>query len=390
MVPAFGFSVGDFIAAAGLIAKVVKALKDKSGAASEYQHVQIELEALDRTLKHLEALKPNESNVAHVNAIRGMALTCRMPLQEFLEKIEKFERTMGTFSIAGARSAFGRKSQWAVFMTGEVAKLRTSVGAKVLSINLLLVTHTSESVSRVEAQAHKSHATLLASILDIRSQAASANQTLQTTQSIVNDISKGQKRQVRYMKRTMKDAGETLRTVSKTTTSTNHAVMSFRGLGIQLFQLVQNLPKQVRDTLEQVLISNLEMYAMLRSIQTTVSRSPGYGSEDTFQFEDVLGRAHLLPYQYFRHREIFMAFLQTEFRGLPGEQQVFHGKYHVLDIRRNGIPVTKADWVMTVFPGAKLAMSVLGNDRILGSDACQRLSCTGRLVWHPRQVFGTW
>jgi hypothetical protein len=135
MVPAFGFSVGDFIAAAGklchpyvwcafsislpvtgLIAKVTKAFRDKAGAAFEYQLVQIELEALARTLKHLEALEPNESNIAHLNAIRGMALTYRIPLQGFLEKIEKFERRMGAFSMDRSAKAFGRKSQWAIFM----------------------------------------------------------------------------------------------------------------------------------------------------------------------------------------------------------------------------------------------------------------------------------
>ncbi|KAF2195523.1 hypothetical protein K469DRAFT_543283 [Zopfia rhizophila CBS 207.26] len=51
--PAFGFSVGDFIAAIGLIAKVIRALKDKCGAATEYQHLQLELQALERTLRYL-------------------------------------------------------------------------------------------------------------------------------------------------------------------------------------------------------------------------------------------------------------------------------------------------------------------------------------------------
>jgi hypothetical protein len=83
----------DSFAHTGLIAKVSNALEDNSGAAHEYQHVLIELEALARTLKHLEALEPSDSNATHVNAIRGMALACRIPLREFLDRIEKFERT---------------------------------------------------------------------------------------------------------------------------------------------------------------------------------------------------------------------------------------------------------------------------------------------------------
>lgn len=145
MVPAFGFSVGDFIATIGLIAKISAALGDKAGALSEYQHVVVELEALERTLRYLEKLRPTESNVDHVNAIRGMALTCQIPLREFLVKLQKYETALGPFATQGGSCwrSTARKAQYAVFMMDEVAKLRTAIGAKVLSINLLLATHTS-------------------------------------------------------------------------------------------------------------------------------------------------------------------------------------------------------------------------------------------------------
>ena len=125
--------------------KVYKAVKDKCGAAAEFQHVQLELQALERTLRHLQTFEPTQSNLNHVNAIRGMALTCQIPLQEFLQKIQIYERSLGSFSTSnrGSLKSFGRKSQWAVFMSDEVAKLRTAIGAKVLSINLLLAAHTS-------------------------------------------------------------------------------------------------------------------------------------------------------------------------------------------------------------------------------------------------------
>jgi hypothetical protein len=44
--PAFGFSVGDFIAAAELITKIATALKDVGGAAHDYQALIGELELL--------------------------------------------------------------------------------------------------------------------------------------------------------------------------------------------------------------------------------------------------------------------------------------------------------------------------------------------------------
>jgi len=266
-------------------------------------------------------------------------------------------------------------------MSEEVARLRTAVGAKVLSINLLLAMHTSESISRVEVQSRTSHATLLASILDLRSQAACANTTLRTTKGLVNGIAKEQKRHGRYMKRTLDDAAGTLRNVSESTAAMNATVMGFRDLGTQLLQLVSALPRQVRETLEQVVKSNLEMYAMLRNIQTSLSRSPGYSSADTFRFEDVLGRSRTLPYEYFRHIDVFRAFLRTEFRGLPGEQQVLTKQYTIMDTRNDDVSIEDDAWGVVVFPGATLVMTVLveilmANRKTAAN--CPRLTCTGQ------------
>jgi hypothetical protein len=305
--------------------------------------VQIELEALARTLKHLEGLEPNESNIAHLNAIRGMALTCRIPLQEFLEKIEKFERRMGAFSMDRSAKAFGRKSQWAIFMSEEVAKLRTAVGAKVLSINLLLATHTSESILRIESQSRKSHAILLASILDLRNEAARGNTTLRTTETVVNSMANDQKRHHRDMKQAMDNATLGLGNVFDAVTATSTAVMSFRDLGTQLIQLIRGLPEQVRVTLEQVVRSNLEMYDMLRTMQTMFSQSPRYDPADTFRFEDVLGRSQQLPYQYFNRIEVFKAFLKTEFEGLPGQSQVLQTRYKIADLRSLETTISEQD-----------------------------------------------
>lgn len=120
-----------------LCVKVGKALKDSGGASSEYQHVIIELGGLEKVLAHLEALEPSENNVHHVNAIRGMALGCQFPLRDFLDKIWKYESTMGPFASKSFRGA-GQKAKWAIFIAEEVRKLRA-----VISIDLLLATHAS-------------------------------------------------------------------------------------------------------------------------------------------------------------------------------------------------------------------------------------------------------
>lgn len=126
-----------------MIHKVSKALQDAGGASSEYQQVVIELHGLKTALRHLEKIVPTEATASHVNAIRGMALACQMPLQEFLTKFEKYEASLGPFARRNSFRAAGRKAGWALFAADEVSKLRAMIAAKVVSINLLLATYAS-------------------------------------------------------------------------------------------------------------------------------------------------------------------------------------------------------------------------------------------------------
>lgn len=74
-----------------------------------------------------------EDNANHVNATRGVALTCRIPLQEFSIKLQKYKTSLWPFNVRqrGPLKAVGRKSQWAIFMSEEVAGLRAAISAKV-------------------------------------------------------------------------------------------------------------------------------------------------------------------------------------------------------------------------------------------------------------------
>ena len=123
--------------------KITKALKETGGASSEYQAAVVELKGLKHALQHLQALEPTEDNWSHVNAIRGMALACQLPLREFLTKLEKYEPSLGPWADRTSYRGAARKARWAVDFAAEVEKLRALVAAKQISINLLLATHAS-------------------------------------------------------------------------------------------------------------------------------------------------------------------------------------------------------------------------------------------------------
>ena len=122
----------------GLVKKVSKALKDAGGASAEYQLVIIELKGLKNILRQLETLQPTDDNVTHINAIRGMALACQLPLRDFMVKLEKYESTLGPFADKRSLRTMARKSKWAVVFADEVERLRAMVAAKNISLNLLL------------------------------------------------------------------------------------------------------------------------------------------------------------------------------------------------------------------------------------------------------------
>ncbi|KAL8893605.1 MAG: hypothetical protein Q9192_005105 [Flavoplaca navasiana] len=130
MTPAFGFSVGDFINTINLIRKISKALKETGGAASEYQDAVVELTGLQRALQHLETLQPTQDNAGQVNAIRGMALACKVPLQDFMTKLDKYEESLGPWAHGSSLGGLGRKTRWAVSFSKEVEKLRAMVAGK--------------------------------------------------------------------------------------------------------------------------------------------------------------------------------------------------------------------------------------------------------------------
>ena len=137
MVP-FGFSAGDFAIAIGLIVRISKALSDSGTAAAEYRDILQDLQTLQQLLGLLETLRPANGSVSHINAVRGMALACRIPLLEFAEKIESYEPALGVGSSKGMFVRGVKKIQWAVLVEEEVAKFRGIIAAKVHNITLLL------------------------------------------------------------------------------------------------------------------------------------------------------------------------------------------------------------------------------------------------------------
>lgn len=141
--PGFGYSAGDFIAAVTLIAKVTKALKDVGGAREEYQALVGELDLLRQILAKLQAepdSTPDDSSLDHAfaNFARQQTKVTVSELTQFLERLSKFNSSIGEGSRHGWHRGIPRKTQWAVHYASEVEKMRVKLGTQLQIILVAL------------------------------------------------------------------------------------------------------------------------------------------------------------------------------------------------------------------------------------------------------------
>lgn len=143
VIPAFGFSVGDFIAAINLLKETTKALREVSGATSQFQSTILDLNLLEKVLTSVQRLDPQPVKDSTLHAVQLCGQSCFIPLSRFLKSIDKFEGHLawsshGSRTISNRITAAGRKAQWALSVEGKVAKLKASIGPQLTTINLLL------------------------------------------------------------------------------------------------------------------------------------------------------------------------------------------------------------------------------------------------------------
>ncbi len=87
--PSFGFLFGDFVQAIKILNDIHKALQDVGGAEDEFKYGLVDVQQLEILLDQLNRGSWDEGgDVGYLNAVKGMALTCQVPVQEFLAKID--------------------------------------------------------------------------------------------------------------------------------------------------------------------------------------------------------------------------------------------------------------------------------------------------------------
>jgi hypothetical protein len=140
----FGFSAGDFIAAISLVGKIIGALNNINGAASEYKELISQLYTLESVLIQVKTLQVEDEQRPQLAALRQAAGQCQATLDHFMTKcLQGYEKhlsqnTSGT-SLRKVKKGYS-KAKRGVLEQDDLAKFKANVAAHTASINMLLLT----------------------------------------------------------------------------------------------------------------------------------------------------------------------------------------------------------------------------------------------------------
>jgi hypothetical protein len=225
-----------------------------------------------------------------------MALVCQLPLRDFLTKLESYESTLGPFGNKTSFRTAHNKAKWALSMVEEVNKLRAFVAAKVMSINLLFATHTSQTLSKLESRTRNNYEELK---MQFARNSDEVNQLREGLKSVETQIS-----------HTQQSSETRFDTLDAHAASAQTSLLSLRNIGSQILAFVSTFPVEIRDLLARIMQQNNRVYMILLSIQASTAVSPTSKLASNIKFEDVLGRNRELPYEYFQFWEVRMSLFQ--------------------------------------------------------------------------------
>lgn len=97
------------------------------------------MRSLGRALSQVDKLKGRGDQAVAIDQIKCAALTCRYPLEEFLAKIQKYEKSLGLGKSVGKIKDAGRKMQYGFGKKDEANTLRSYLNIHIGTINMLLI-----------------------------------------------------------------------------------------------------------------------------------------------------------------------------------------------------------------------------------------------------------
>jgi hypothetical protein len=338
----FGFSVGDFLTAVGLIRDIISSLRNSS--TSSYHELVLELHGLERALREIEHLKCTPDQEAAVNGVKVAALMCQHPLDEFAWKLKKFGSlgvdNGGKLGKRDMIKMWGRKVQWGFSMEEEATKLRAYLAAHVGSLNMRLTTQGLTSTTIAAQKAGEDQ-------MDLKSRIAESHTAI----------------------------SETGRNVDKygMVAVSNNWILK-RLSSIVSGEITSQL-KMLVDLANKVWQSNLQIMTFIVKLQTTPP-SPDLRYtwvQEPVKLEDALGRVIPIPSEYSWSK--LEAVILEQFSTGPGSDKVSSGEYELFNTLDSSQILSKSE-VECLTPGMSITMAmIVGKYGKRALDRCPRVGC---------------
>ncbi|KAL9026146.1 MAG: hypothetical protein Q9196_005144 [Gyalolechia fulgens] len=374
-----------------------------SEASPEYQSLLIELEALDRALQKLQTLKPAKHELFQLTSIRATALACQRPLQDFLDRVSKFDSNLGTFNTANNKwGGLPRRMQFRIMFREDVKKLRSTLASHVTTINLLLITQAVASISLAEDDRHRLASGLESKVLEHRRLLEGIDDHVETSLGrqkemkmqlenqnfVLDELGRQADRNCQQLSEQSASIEEIQITIDRTQGQTNSIlakvteVLSLAASGLmQLRHITQQLHTTLQLCAEFTAEMRIAMSKLLNlfiNIQNTVQRIdhnlPARLYLPTVQFTTALGESLALPYQLCRQWTTFTELLRVIFLDKPGQSRVEMGKFMIMNAR-GGRLLEKTSWQYAVSQDDHLSMSIVLDELAARAKTCPFPTC---------------
>ncbi|KAF2796948.1 hypothetical protein K505DRAFT_415400 [Melanomma pulvis-pyrius CBS 109.77] len=372
MAAPFGFSAGDIAMAIKFTASVVNALKETGGAASEYQQAFEYWKGLLVSYQHLQHLHAYCLDPTLLDEIRGLAVLTEEPIHAYIKRIHA---EFGTAMQLNARdtqkriSVLLKKAKWAIHSSAKDEKLRMQMSARLQTmqlkfdqIHMIGIDRANEEISKLRqhqidsATEQQSFNATLLNLITSMNHKITQNVSHNGTSGIVDQTA------------TPVSSVMTTELIPTSRNSSSLAVRrlfnmnsdSARGLGIWLTRVLSYFLQNAGEVLQVLYPLLRSLFVLLYSAMTELPRSLSLTGAGIIKFEDGLGRVFNLPYQWFQTWHTFEGFLLDQFKGVAGERYVLKGHYNLLNpVHCRLIRSSSQGWSKSVFPGAKIAMSMV-------------------------------
>ncbi|KIW99485.1 uncharacterized protein Z518_11224 [Rhinocladiella mackenziei CBS 650.93] len=398
--------VGDILVISKLVYKTGLELKSCPESASVYQDLILELDALDRALKNIYTVRPGTYELRTLDAVRALASVCQRSLEEFLGKIEKFKKGLGTSHAT--KHPFRRLSrglQWSFAWKDEVENLRKRLIPKVSTILLLLATQTTETLAKAEldradlAQAatetqiailqrlENTNLTGYSKIDQVVGQERAISDSLLAQNGLLREI-QHQATTNPQMISLSGDISAVQRQVAVIKADTT-SIIDFMAKMMVFFmervsriqqiaelisgsvQLTTNMTRDVLQTMASLLQEFWEVRGQLARIEHSL---PMRIDCPMVQFRDAFKNVTLFPYHVFRQWEGARRLVAAIFVNRRGLRRVEMGHWFVTHVRR-GTRLEPQFWDNAIEPGDELFMTMVFDNIEAPEGFCPIPSC---------------